>query len=186
LPGRLDLSLMLYLWATLLILLNVAWLATVLFGLPGTWMIVVTTGLFAWWQRGNPATGEPAMFSIGTLIALLALAAAGELAEFIAGAVGSKHAGGTRRGSIGALVGGIIGGIIATFLLPLPLIGTLIGTCIGAAAGALVLELSGGTRLGPSVRSGMGAGVGTLVGRLCKVGVGIVMWVIVAVAAYWP
>jgi len=44
---------MLYFWLTLLVILNAFWLALVPFALPGNWLIVITTSLFAWWQREN-------------------------------------------------------------------------------------------------------------------------------------
>jgi len=34
---------MLYLWSVLLILLNALWLVLVVFGLPGNWLIVIST-----------------------------------------------------------------------------------------------------------------------------------------------
>ena len=95
---------MIYLWASILTLVNLVWLATVVLGLPGTWLIVVTTTLVAWWQWPAEGTGEAGMFAVATLIVIVALAAVGEIAEFFTGVVGSKKAGGTRRGSIGALI----------------------------------------------------------------------------------
>jgi len=175
-----------YLWATLLILLNTAWLATVVVGLPGTWLIVVSTALVAWWQRGDAAAGDEGMFSIATLVAIIVLAAVAELVEFLTGVVGSKRAGGTRWGSVGALVGGLAGAIAATFLIPIPVLGSLIGACGGACLGAWGLELVGGRRIKESVNVGVGAGVGTLVGRVAKLIAGVVIWVIVAIAAFWP
>ncbi len=177
---------MAYLWATLLVLLNTVWLATVVAGLPGTWLIVVSTALVAWWQRGDATTDDEGMFSIATLVVIVVLAGVAELVEFLTGVVGSKRAGGTRWGSVGALVGGVIGAIAATFLIPIPLLGSLIGACGGACLGAWGLELAGGRRMKESVDVGVGAGVGTLVGRAAKLIAGVVIWVIVAVAAFWP
>jgi len=175
-----------YLWATLLILLNTAWLATVVAGLPGTWLIVVSTALVAWWQRGDATTDDEGMFSIATLVVIIVLAALAEVVEFFTGVVGSKRAGGTRWGSVGALAGGVIGAIAATFLIPVPLLGSLIGACGGACLGAWGLELVGGRKMKESVDVGVGAGVGTLVGRVAKLIAGVVIWVIVAIAAFWP
>ena len=78
---------MLYLWSILLILLNALWLVLVVFGLPGNWLIVISACLFAWWRA------EDNIFSIYTLIAVVALAVLGELIEFFAGAGGAKRAG---------------------------------------------------------------------------------------------
>jgi uncharacterized protein YqgC (DUF456 family) len=177
---------MLYLWASLLILLNAVWLATVVVGLPGTWLMVISTVLLAWWQWGDPATGQAGMFSIATLIVITALAGLGELAEFLTGVVGSKRAGGTRWGAAGALAGGIIGALAATVLIPIPLFGSLIGACIGACLGAGGLELLSGRKWKESANVGVGAGVGVLTGRVAKLIAGVIIWLIVAVAAFWP
>jgi len=40
---------MLYVESSILVLLNLLWLALVLFGLPGNWLMVLSTSLFAWW-----------------------------------------------------------------------------------------------------------------------------------------
>lgn len=39
-----------YVYATLLGLVNLAFLASVAIGLPGNWLIVAATGAFAWWR----------------------------------------------------------------------------------------------------------------------------------------
>jgi hypothetical protein len=64
---------MLYIWLIILIVLNLAWLILVLFGLPGNWLIVISTCLFAWWRW------EDGVFAIYTLIAIVVLAVLGEL-----------------------------------------------------------------------------------------------------------
>jgi hypothetical protein len=40
---------MLYVESSILVLLNLVWLILVLFGLPGNWLMVLSTSLFAWW-----------------------------------------------------------------------------------------------------------------------------------------
>jgi len=177
---------MIYLWATLLVLLNAVWLALVVIGLPGTWLMVISTALLAWWQwDAETSTGDP-MFAVWMLVAITALAFLGEILEFFAGVLGSQKAGGTRWGSIGALIGGLVGGIGATFLIPIPVIGSLMGACGGAALGALGLELARGGGITASTKSGVGAGVGRFVGTIAKLAVGGVIWLVVAVAAFWP
>lgn len=171
---------MLYLWSITLILLNAVWLVLVFFGLPGNWLIVISTCLFAWWRWTD------GVFSIYTLIAVTILAVLGELIEFLAGAGGAKKAGAGWRGSIGAIVGAVIGAIIGTFTLPIPVLGTLLGACAGAGLGAWGLELAGGRKLQDSVRSGIGAGVGEFLGITTKFILGGLIWLIVAVAAFWP
>ena len=145
---------MLYLWSILLILLNTVWLGMVLFALPGNWLIVISTCLFAWWRA------DDGVFSIYTLIAIAILALAGELVEFFSGMGGAKKAGAGWRGSLGAIIGAITGAVLATFLLPIPLLGTLLGACVGAGLGAWAFELSAGRQMKDSLASGLGAGLG--------------------------
>lgn len=174
---------MFYLLATLLVVLNAFWLGLVVVGLPGTWLMVITTLLFAWWQGSGEAV---AVFALPTLIGMVVLAVVGEILEFAAGVVGSHRAGGSRGGAIGALVGGLLGGIAATFVIPIPVVGSLIGACAGAFLGALLMELKGGRGLSDSFRSGMGAGKGRLLGTVAKIGVGAAIWLVAAVGVFWP
>jgi uncharacterized protein YqgC (DUF456 family) len=171
---------MLYLLLTLLILLNVVWLVVVIFGLPGNWLIVISTCLFAWWRW------EDGVFSIYTLIAIVVLAVLGELFEFLGGMHGAKRAGASWQGSIAAIAGAITGAIIGTFLIPILLFGTVLGACIGAGLATWSLELSRGRKMDESVRCAVSAGLGELLGITAKVTVGIIICIIVAIAAFWP
>jgi len=171
---------MIYLWSTMLILVNVFWLMLVLFGLPGNWLIVISTCLFAWWRW------EEGVFSIYTLIAIVVLAVLGELFEFLGGMHGAKRAGASWRGSIAAMAGAISGAVIGTFTIPVPFLGTVLGACIGAGLGAWSIEVSRGRKMDESVRCGVGAGLGELLGITAKVAVGIIIWITVAVAAFLP
>lgn len=171
---------MLYVWSFLLILLNACWLVLVVFSLPGNWLIVISAFLFAWWRW------EDGVFSIYTLIAIVGLAVVGELVEFFASMVGAKKMGASWAGSIAAIAGAISGAIVGTFLIPVPFFGTLLGACIGAGLCAWGLEVVRGRKMGESVRYGVGAGLGRFVGTSTKVILGIFIWLIVAVAAFWP
>jgi len=172
--------------AILLLVVNLFWLFLVVLGLPGNWLMVLSTILFGWWQLSRAEPGGQAMFGMVTLVAIVILATLGEVVEFISGVVGAKKAGGTRRGSIGAIVGGIVGALAATFVIPIPVLGSLIGACGGAALGAWGLELYGGLEMPRSIKSGLGAGVGRLVGTVVKLVAGASIWIVVAVAAFWP
>src|SRR5262245_20145266 len=166
-----------YLYAGLLLLLNTLGLVLVVVGLPGTWFMVLSTAVVAWLRAGEE------MISPWTVGALAALALLGELLELVAGAAGSKRAGGTWRGSTGALAGGVVGGIVGTFAIPIPVIGSILGACLGAFGGAIAGELSGGKRLTPAVEVGRGAFVGRLLGSLWKLAVGVVIWAVALVAS---
>ncbi|MHC4623272.1 MAG: DUF456 domain-containing protein [Planctomycetota bacterium] len=171
---------MVYLWSTMLVLLNVVWLVLVLFGLPGNWLIVISTCVFAWWRA------DDGVLSIYTLVAITVLAVLGELIEFLGGASGARKAGASWRGSIGAIIGAIGGAIIGTFTVPVPLFGTVLGACIGAGLGSWGLELTAGRQMKESIRSGIGAGLGELLGITTKFAVGVLIWFIVTVAVFWP
>lgn len=171
---------MIYVWSVILVLLNTVWLALDLLGLPGNWLIIISTCLFAWWHA------DDAPFAIYTLLAVTLLAVLGELVEFFGGMAGARKAGAGWRGSLGALLGALCGAVIGTFLIPVPLLGTLIGACGGAAAGTWALESLAGRQMKESFHFGLGAGLGELLGITIKFIIGILIWLIIAVAAFWP
>jgi len=171
---------MVYLWLIILLVLNALCLVLVLFALPGNWLIVILTCLFAWWRW------DDGVFSVYTLIGIGILATLGELVEFFGGMGGAKKAGARWFGAFGALLGAIIGAVVCTFLIPILMLGTVIGACVGAGIGAWLFELAGGRQIKESARSGLGAGLGELLGITIKVSLGLAIWLIVTVAAFWP
>jgi uncharacterized protein YqgC (DUF456 family) len=171
---------MLYLWSILLIFFNSVWLTLVMFGLPGNWLIIISTCLFAWWRW------EDGVFSIYTLIFITVLGALGELIEFFAAMGGAKRAGAGWVGSIAALVGAIMGALTGTFMIPIPFFGTLLGACLGAGLFAWGLEFARGKKMEESVRYGVGASMGHFLGTTIKFGLGVLIWLVIAVAAFWP
>jgi uncharacterized protein YqgC (DUF456 family) len=171
---------MLYLWLFILIVLNTVWLVLVAFGLPGNWLIVVGTGLFAWWQW------DAGVFSTATLVAVAVLALLAELAEFGAGIIGARRSGASWRGSIAAPFGAMIGAVFGTFAIAVPLLGTVLGACLGAGLGVWGVEIARGQHPDRSLRSGVSAGLGALLGILSKLAAGVIIWLVVVVAAFWP
>jgi uncharacterized protein YqgC (DUF456 family) len=171
---------MIYVWLVILVLLNALWLALVLFGLPGNWLMVLMTLLFALWRW------EEGIFSGWTLLAAAILALIGELIEFLAGVVGARKAGASWQASIAGLFGALIGALVGTVAIPLPILGTIIGTCLGAGISVWVVEVSRGEHPDLSMGRAVGAGVGKFLGILGKFVVGIVIWLVIAVAAFWP
>lgn len=174
-----------YALAVILVVLNTVWLVSVVFGLPGTWLMVLTTAIIAWlqWAPGVPAAQQA--IGMWTLLALLGLATLGEVLEFIAGAAGAKKAGGSAKGAIAAIVGGVIGAIVGTFAIPIPVLGSLLGAAAGAGVGAWGIELAGGKTMESSVRIGWGAGVGRLLGTVYKLIVGVAIWLVAGLAAFF-
>ncbi len=171
---------MLYFWLVILIVLNTIWLGLVPFALPGNWLIVITTFLFAWWRW------DDGIFSVYSLVAIIVLALLGELFEFFGGMGGAKKAGAGFRGSVGAVIGAITGAVVGTVIIPVPLLGTLVGSSIGAGIGALAFELSGERKREEYIRLGFGAGLGQFLGASAKIIVGVLIWFTVAVGAFWP
>ena len=171
---------MIYVWLVFLLILNLCWLGLVIFYLPGNWLIVISTSLFAWWQW------DEGVFSIATLVVITLLAALGELVEFFSGMGGARTAGSGWLGALAAIGGAFAGAIAGTIMIPIPVVGTLIGTCGGAAFATWFFETAAGKKGPEPVRSGVGAGVGVFIGTMVKFMIGSLIWFIVAVAASWP
>lgn len=167
---------MIYLWLTLLILINAFWVVLVLLGLPGSWLMVITTILFALWQKN--------IFGIYTIIVAVVLAFLGEVLEFFAGAGGAKAAGGGGKAMAAAIAGAIIGAFIGTVVIPVPIFGTLIGSALGAAVAVLTVERKAGKELKASLKMATGAGLGQFIGLGAKFVAGVIIWLIFAIAAF--
>ena len=168
---------MIYVYATMLTLLNMVFWVSIFFNLPGTWLMVLVSALVEWWQPGS------FMYSWTVLLVAGGLAVLGEVIEFALGAVGSRQAGGSPRGAALAIIGSIIGGIVGT-ALPIPILGTLIGACLGAFVGSVVGDLWAGRPLFQSVRAGRGAAVGRFWGTMSKLVVGAMIVVVLGLAAF--
>ena len=167
-------------WLVILVVLNALWLMLVLFGLPGNWLMVISTCLFAWWRW------DERVFSGWTLIAIAALALTGELIEFLAGMAGARRSGASWRGSIMAVFGAVAGALFGTFFIPVPVLGTVAGASFGAALAVWATEISRGQLAEHCLCRAVGAGLGQFIGAMSKVALGVVIWLVIAVAAFWP
>lgn len=168
---------MLYVYATALTLANLVFWALVLFGLPGIWLMVLSSAVVDWLQPGE------ALFGRNVLVAAAGLALLAEVLEFLMGAAGARQAGGSRRGAALAIVGSIIGAILGT-ALPVPVIGTLIGACCGAFAGSLLGDRWAGRPMTLSVEAGRGAAIGRFWGTTVKLLIAGIVFFMLAVAAF--
>lgn len=173
-------STMIYIWALLLVVVNVIWLALNLLMLPGNWLMVATAVAVAWWQR------EAGMISPAALIAIVALAGIGEVIEFVSSAAGVRKAGGTRWAALGSLLGAVVGLAVGTLAIPIPIAGSLLGACGGACIGAWLLEVAAGQHVRRAIKPSLAAGTGRLLGVAVKLAIGVVIWLVIAVAAFWP
>jgi hypothetical protein len=174
------------LFALLLILILLAcWFVTML-GMPGNWLMVAATALYACLV---PAQSRVAL-GWKTVLALLVLAALGEIVELLAGALGAARAGGSRRGAVMALAGSILGGLLGIIVgLPIPLVGSILAAVLFAALGALAGAVLGETwsGKGPSASWQIAkvAFWGRLKGTLGKLLIGAIMILVAAVALLW-
>ncbi|UCD75224.1 MAG: DUF456 domain-containing protein [Phycisphaerales bacterium] len=174
---------------------------TVILGLPGSWMMLGLAVLIelidGWWLPEESTT----TFAWWLIIVCGLLAGVGEVLEFIAGVLGAKKGGASKRGMWGALIGGILGVFLGVGIgLPIPIIGSVIGSLIGAAigtfAGAIIGELSApptevdGETTTATVRGSLkpatGATIGRVLGTLSKLPIAIIIWLVLTIAAFWP
>ncbi len=162
--------------AVILIMINTIWLLMVVMNLPGNWLMLASTWIFALWKW------DEHIFSIYTLMFITLLGVIGELLEFFAGIGGAKKAGATWKGAAGAFIGGIFGALIGTGFMPI--IGTFLGACLGAAAGTLAVEVSMGGKMKESMTKAQGAAAGAFVGIISKFAMGVLIWIIVAFALF--
>jgi uncharacterized protein len=157
----------------LLLLVGVAGLFLNILGLPGLWLIVVAAIAYGWWF-------DFAYIGIKTIIALVILGGLAELVELFAGAAGSKSAGGTKRGMVGAIVGGLVGGILGTGLIPIPIVGTIVGSIAGCFGGAYLIEYAIENNHTNAAVVSYGAAKGRVYGLVAKSAFGVVMALLVA------
>ncbi len=150
-------------------------LVSLIFGLPGTLVIVGVAGVYAW------ATGF-AELTWGVLAALAAMAAGAEALEFWAASAAAGSGGPSRRVTVAVLVGGLIGGIIgAPFFFGLgALPGALAGTFVGAAT-AVASDGGGRERV---LATALAALRGRLLGFIAKVAIAVAMVGLIVAALF--
>lgn len=152
------------LWWVLAVLVVLAGLAgTIVPALPGIPLIFVGLFIIAWVQDFI-VVGWTA---VGILAALTAI---GWLVDLLAGAVGARYLGASKRSFWGAMIGAIVG---MFFGLP----GIILGPFIGAVLG----ELSGGRDVIHSSRVGVGTWLGMVVATAVKLAIAFLMIGIVVI-----
>ena len=169
---------MVYVYAVSLTAINLVLWFSILFNLPGAWLMILFAAVLEWWLPGE------SMFSWTVLSVGAALAMLGEILEFVLGATGARQAGASKRAAALAIAGGVVGAILGT-PLPVPIAGTLIGACLGAFAGSLIGDLWAGRPLFRSVAAGQGAAVGRFWGTAAKMAVGGAIVVLLGIAAFF-
>jgi uncharacterized protein len=168
---------MVYVYAVVLTLINLLCWIGILFGLPGTWLMLLFPVLLKWWQP------DQFMVSWTVLGVAVSLAALGEVLEFVLGAAGARRTGGATRGAVLALVGGVVGGSLG-IALPVPLVGPMLGACLGAFVGALLGNLWAGRTLFQSFAAGRGAAIGQFWGTVLKLALGAIIVIMLTIDAF--
>jgi len=165
--------------------------ATVLVGLPGTWMLLllaVILELADGYLLGGAGTATaPVTFGWWLIGGGVAMAVVGEVLDLAAGALGAKQGGASRRGVLGAFLGGMGGALFGTFLLPIPLVGTLVGALAGTFFGALVGEMNDPEQkrsADEALKPAAAATIGRVLGTIGKAGIASVVWMVLSVAAF--
>jgi uncharacterized protein len=132
--------------------------------LPGTPLIFAGAFIYAVATDFTPiGPGRLAILGVLTVVGLAL--------HYVGGALGTRRYGGSGWGVAGALLGAVVG---LFFGIP----GLVLGPIIGAVAG----ELLRGASLEGSVRSGLGAFVGLILGAVGNVALGLVM---IALFLWW-
>ncbi len=170
---RVDLTIDIVLYIVLVAFAGAGVVLT-LFQLPGTWVIAVASGAYAWYYHGE-------RLSLLTILVIFAIATTAEVVETGTGAVFGRRAGASRRAAIYGMIGGILGALLLT--IPVPIIGTIIGAAIGCFAGACVAEMQQGRTFNEGARSGWYSALGRTVGSILKLMAAIMMACIVIVLA---
>ncbi|MGA2442658.1 MAG: DUF456 family protein [Tepidisphaeraceae bacterium] len=166
---------MIWLYYILLILIAMCALALVVVTLPGLWVMTATAAIYALLTHERH-------IGFKSLAALFVLSLSAEILEMTAGGAAARKAGGERRAAVGALLGGIAGGIIGSLVFPLVL--TIVGVCLGSFVGAAGFEFLGGGATAHSLGVGWAAAKGRFLGVMMKLVVGIVMFLLVVIAAF--
>lgn len=162
---------MYWIYYTCLVVVLLAGLAGIVLSLPGIWVMVLGVVIYG-------AATKWIYFGWKTVVLIVVLAGVAEVVETSAGGAGAKREGASRGGILGAVVGGIVGGIVFSFLIPIFVLGTVIGLVVGSLFGAMVMELRAGKNLEHSLRIGVGAAKGRLMGMLWKVGFGVLVLIV--------
>lgn len=175
-----------YLVATVFLLFGGLCLIGVALGLPGTWILIALAAVIEWVDRYYLPVEDQQTFGWWTILLCIGLASIGELLEFLAGAIGAKKAGSSKRGTAGALLGGLIGAF-AGIWIPIPIIGSLIGSFLGTFVGAIIGELSqleAAASKRQTLKPAIGATIGKILGTLAKIPIAITVWIFLAFLAF--
>jgi uncharacterized protein YqgC (DUF456 family) len=177
---------MIYVWASILLVVLMICCLLNLFGLPGNWINLVALSVYVYFTP----EGQRPSISWWVVAVVLVLAILGEIVEFAAGAVGAAKVGGSRRSAALAILGSFIGGIAGALIgVPIPIIGSVIAILLFASAGALVGAMLGEWWKGRDWEAcrqvGHAAFWGRLFGTFGKFSVGALIVLVALVSLVW-
>lgn len=166
-------NIMHYLIFMLFLIVALVGLISLVFGLPGNFIILADSVLYGWYGGFREIT-------LKVIMVLILLAILGEIIEFALGVLGVKKHRGSKVAIGGSIAGGIVGAICgAPFLFG---IGSIAGAFLGAFAGAFLVEFFRGKGLDQAMESGRGAFFGRVGGTITKGAIGVVMIIITIVS----
>ena len=143
----------------LLVLVLIGGFIAVVFGLPGTWIILGASIVYGWFT-------DFAVITVKLLVLLFAIAAIAELTEFGASVWGARRYGGTKKAMLGTLLGGLVGAIA---LSPLMFgLGSIVGAFFGAFVGAFFVTYLEERKMSDATRVGWGAFLGRVFATVFK------------------
>lgn len=155
-----------------------AGLVTIVFGLPGNFIILADCLLYGWY-------GGFELLTFKAIVVLIVLAVVAEVLEFLLGVVWAKKWKSSNKAVVASIAGGIVGAIV---LAPILFgAGAVLGGLLGAFLGAFTVEYAGGLGAKQAARSGWGAFVGKVGGMMAKGLLSFAMVVIsvVSVIRHW-
>ena len=141
--------------------------------LSGTWLVLVATGLAAWFRW-------PEFPGVGTLVIFLLLCIGVEVLEALASMWGVQKRGGSKAAGWAALGGGFIGMLLGGFI-PIPVIGSLIGMLLGSFGCAFWVEHAKMKKFDHAAHVATGAVLARVGVIFLKVGVTLAMILILAI-----
>jgi len=160
---------------TLFVLVLLFGIFSILFGLPGTVIILLDAFVYA------AVTGFETI-GIKILLTLLVLSILAEVAEFVVSMSGAVEYGASREGFWAFLGGGFIGAALLTPVLYG--LGIILGIYLGGFAAMLLVEILRRNRLKPSLRAAWGAILGRTAGIFVKGFFALIMAVITLTTIY--
>jgi len=160
---------------TLFLLVLFAGIFSIVFGLPGTVIILIDAILYALFTGFDK-------IGIKVLIILLVISLLAEALDFALGIAGAARYGTSGKGIWASLIGGVTGAIVMTPVLYG--FGAIMGSFLGGFAGVLIVELIHQSQLKPALRAGYGVMLGRFTGMLVKGILALVMVTITLTTIY--